>query len=189
MSFDFPDYVLLQDLPLKALEGVLKRLALLEPYLSQIAPPTLSGFRSGVRDGTFSINCCFIILSKSTCFGLPIPGSDVAERRSTQLQHDSIHHGHFDGAGASCVGMRWEASSSNRRTSIVRIPPTCFKQVPPARADSIGYHCGNMLELDDPRWAEPRHAYGFASDIPGLLRQLRRRRSAINSVIWKVFSL
>ncbi len=84
---------------------------------------------------------------------------------------------------SSCVGMRWEASSSNRRTSIVRIPPTCFKQVPPARADSIGYHCGNMLELDDPRWAELRHAYGFASDIPGLLRQLGRRRSAILSVI------
>lgn len=40
MSLDFPDYVLLQDLPLEALERVLKRLAFLEPYLSQSAPPT-----------------------------------------------------------------------------------------------------------------------------------------------------
>jgi hypothetical protein len=30
-----------------------------------------------------------------------------------------------------------------------------------------------MLPLDDPRWAELRHAYGPASDIPELLRQLR----------------
>jgi hypothetical protein len=30
-----------------------------------------------------------------------------------------------------------------------------------------------MLELDDPRWAELRHAYGFASDTPALLRQLK----------------
>jgi hypothetical protein len=29
-----------------------------------------------------------------------------------------------------------------------------------------------MLELDDPRWGELRHAYGFASDTPGLLRRL-----------------
>jgi hypothetical protein len=29
-----------------------------------------------------------------------------------------------------------------------------------------------MLDLDSPRWAELRHAYGPASDIPGLLRQL-----------------
>jgi hypothetical protein len=40
MSLDFPDYVLLQDLPFEALKRVLQRLALLEPYLSQIAPPT-----------------------------------------------------------------------------------------------------------------------------------------------------
>lgn len=29
-----------------------------------------------------------------------------------------------------------------------------------------------MLELDDRRWSELRHAYGPAGDIPGLLRQL-----------------
>src|SRR5258708_35879555 len=29
-----------------------------------------------------------------------------------------------------------------------------------------------MLSLDDPRWAELKHAYGSASDIPALLRQL-----------------
>src|SRR4029434_3911202 len=29
-----------------------------------------------------------------------------------------------------------------------------------------------MLELDSPRWSELRHAYGAASDIPDLLRQL-----------------
>ena len=29
-----------------------------------------------------------------------------------------------------------------------------------------------MLSLDSPRWAELQHAYGAASDIPGLLRQL-----------------
>ena len=75
MSLDFPDYVLLQDLPLEALERVLKRLALLEPYLSQIAPPTLTRIPIRVRAGTFSINRCFVILSKSTCFGIPKPGS------------------------------------------------------------------------------------------------------------------
>jgi len=42
MSLDFPDYVLLQNLPLEALERVLKGLALLQPNLSQIAPPTLT---------------------------------------------------------------------------------------------------------------------------------------------------
>jgi len=30
----------------------------------------------------------------------------------------------------------------------------------------------NMLNLDSPRWAELQHAYGAASDIPALLRQL-----------------
>jgi hypothetical protein len=29
-----------------------------------------------------------------------------------------------------------------------------------------------MLSLDSPRWAELRHAYGSASDVPALLRQL-----------------
>lgn len=29
-----------------------------------------------------------------------------------------------------------------------------------------------MLSLDDPRWSELRHAYGGASDIPALLKQL-----------------
>lgn len=29
-----------------------------------------------------------------------------------------------------------------------------------------------MLSLDSPRWAELRHAYGSAADIPALLRQL-----------------
>jgi hypothetical protein len=29
-----------------------------------------------------------------------------------------------------------------------------------------------MLPLDSPRWSELKHAYGFASDVPGLLSQL-----------------
>jgi len=29
-----------------------------------------------------------------------------------------------------------------------------------------------MLDLDDPRWSDLTHAYGKASDIPDLLRQL-----------------
>lgn len=29
-----------------------------------------------------------------------------------------------------------------------------------------------MLDLDDPRWGELRHAYGNAKDVPGLLRAL-----------------
>ncbi len=29
-----------------------------------------------------------------------------------------------------------------------------------------------MLSLDSPRWSELKHAYGDASDIPDLLRQL-----------------
>jgi hypothetical protein len=40
MSLDFPDDVLLQDFPLEAPECVFQRLAFLEPYLSQITPPT-----------------------------------------------------------------------------------------------------------------------------------------------------
>ena len=31
---------------------------------------------------------------------------------------------------------------------------------------------GEMLSLDDTQWAELSHAYGRASDIPALLRQL-----------------
>ena len=29
-----------------------------------------------------------------------------------------------------------------------------------------------MLDLDDPRWSQLRHAYGLAADIPGLLKRL-----------------
>jgi hypothetical protein len=65
----------LQDLPLEALERVLKRLAVLEPYLSQIAPPTLTGIPIRVLAAAFSINCCFVILSEFTCFWIPKPGS------------------------------------------------------------------------------------------------------------------
>jgi len=35
-----------------------------------------------------------------------------------------------------------------------------------------------MLNLDSPRWSELRHAYGVASDIPALLRQLDRLPAA-----------
>jgi hypothetical protein len=42
VPFDFPDNVLLQNLPFESLERVLKRLALLKPYLSQIVPPKLT---------------------------------------------------------------------------------------------------------------------------------------------------
>lgn len=34
-----------------------------------------------------------------------------------------------------------------------------------------------MLQLDDPRWAQLSHAYGSASDVPELLRQLGRATS------------
>lgn len=33
-----------------------------------------------------------------------------------------------------------------------------------------------MLELDNPRWSELTHAYGAASDIPALLKQLETAR-------------
>ena len=42
VPFDFPDDVLLQNFPLEAAEGVLHRLAVLERYLSQMAPPALT---------------------------------------------------------------------------------------------------------------------------------------------------
>jgi hypothetical protein len=42
VPFDFPDDVLLYNLPLEAAERVLQSLAFLEPYLSQMAPPTLA---------------------------------------------------------------------------------------------------------------------------------------------------
>ena len=74
MSLDFPDDVFLQDLPFEPLERVLKRLALLKPYLSQSAPPTLARIPIRIRAGIFSIDCS-VILSKSTCFGIAKPGS------------------------------------------------------------------------------------------------------------------
>jgi hypothetical protein len=40
VPFDFPDDVLLHDLSLEAAERVLHRLTFLEPYLSQLAPPS-----------------------------------------------------------------------------------------------------------------------------------------------------
>jgi hypothetical protein len=47
--FDFADDVLLDNLPLEAAECILNRLAFLEPYLSQMAPPpTLRPIPSGV---------------------------------------------------------------------------------------------------------------------------------------------
>jgi hypothetical protein len=46
----------------------------------------------------------------------------------------------------------------------------------------VGYHCGNMLELDDPRWGELRHAYGSASDIPALLRQLQSDSPSVGRI-------
>ena len=36
-----------------------------------------------------------------------------------------------------------------------------------------------MLALDDPRWGTLPHAYGFASDIPGLLRQLENGSTSV----------
>src|SRR5215471_3156528 len=41
VSLDLPDDVFLQDLPFEAAERVFQRLALLDLYLSQMAPPTL----------------------------------------------------------------------------------------------------------------------------------------------------
>jgi hypothetical protein len=41
VSFDFADDVLLNNLPLEAAESVFNRLAVLEPYLSQVAPPII----------------------------------------------------------------------------------------------------------------------------------------------------
>src|SRR5260370_26974211 len=42
VPLDFPDDVLLQNLPLEAVEGFLHRFAVLQRYLSQMAPPTLT---------------------------------------------------------------------------------------------------------------------------------------------------
>jgi hypothetical protein len=42
VPFDFPDNVFLQDLPLEAPQRVLQRLAFLQPYFSQKAPPMLT---------------------------------------------------------------------------------------------------------------------------------------------------
>ena len=39
VSLDFPDDVLLQNLPLEAAERIFQRLAFLEPYLGQMVPP------------------------------------------------------------------------------------------------------------------------------------------------------
>lgn len=37
-----------------------------------------------------------------------------------------------------------------------------------------------MLQLDDPRWGELDHAYGRASDIPGLLRRLETTSTSMD---------
>jgi hypothetical protein len=42
VPFDFADDVLLNNLPLESAESVLNRLAVLKPYLSQMAPPRLT---------------------------------------------------------------------------------------------------------------------------------------------------
>src|SRR5690348_13072336 len=49
VSFDLLDDVFSHYLPLEAAERVLQRLAFLQPYLSQLPPPTLT---------TISIHCC-----------------------------------------------------------------------------------------------------------------------------------
>ena len=36
-----------------------------------------------------------------------------------------------------------------------------------------------MLELDDPRWGELRHAHGCAADVPGLLRRLESSSTSL----------
>jgi len=41
---------------------------------------------------------------------------------------------------------------------------------------------GTMLSLDDARWGELKHAYGNASDIPELLKQLSTLPAAIGEV-------
>jgi hypothetical protein len=41
-----------------------------------------------------------------------------------------------------------------------------------------------MLSLDSPRWSQLRHAYGDASDIPALLRQLEASPSANDHEPW-----
>jgi len=38
-----------------------------------------------------------------------------------------------------------------------------------------------MLSLEDPQWSNLRHAYGQASDIPGLLAQLKQLPSSENN--------
>ena len=53
VPFDFPDDVLLQNLPLEAAERVLQRLAFLELYLSQVAPPSI--LRASQRPSSGSV--------------------------------------------------------------------------------------------------------------------------------------
>src|ERR1035437_633992 len=48
VPFDFPDDVLPNNLPLEAPEGILHGLACLEPYVSQMAPPSRANFSTGI---------------------------------------------------------------------------------------------------------------------------------------------
>src|ERR1017187_1158199 len=48
VPFDFPDDVLLQNLPFEAAEGVLHSFAILQHYLSQLPPPARPDSSSGI---------------------------------------------------------------------------------------------------------------------------------------------
>jgi len=50
-------------------------------------------------------------------------------------------------------------------------------------SDWLILHCieGKMLSLDSPEWAQLRHAYGSAEDIPNLLRQLENLPDAMGN--------
>jgi hypothetical protein len=65
VPFDFPDDVLLNNLPLEAAERILNRLAILESHLSQTAPPSRPDSSGAVME--------------------PLPGSEPSRREPTSL--------------------------------------------------------------------------------------------------------
>src|ERR1035437_5570901 len=65
VPFDFPDDVLLYNLPLETAECVLHRLAFLEPHLSQMAPLSRPDSSGAVME--------------------PLPGSEPSRREPTSL--------------------------------------------------------------------------------------------------------
>jgi hypothetical protein len=104
VPFDFADDVLLNNLPLEAAESVLNRLAVLEPYLSQMAPPRLTAIpmrfaaltaRHDPADGIIWYLPASAPCQLAPAFGHEARSSSVARRQDGCVSTVVWHQCHF----------------------------------------------------------------------------------------------